>query len=322
MINYKIKWSSSVKAKLLRNKKFKFKSNNIYTTNYRPFVKYKYYKCNDLSDRLTSNHYQLFGKNLDKKNIIIARVGLNTETPNSILASNILPDYSYLSPASNGCRIYALYKYDEYNSRKDNITDWGLEQFKNNYELQITKKDIFYYAYAVLHNPKYREKYKLNLKREFPRLPFYKNFYKWSNWGKTLMDLHINYETVKPYPAVKTLHATSPKENPKTKLKKDKKTTEIFLDENTSLIGIPEKAFEYKIGNRSAIEWILNQYKEKTYSKNVLEKYPDKKILNDKFNNYKFADYKEQIIDLIKRIATISIETIKIINQMRTETLF
>ena len=84
--------------------------------------------------------------------------------------------------------------------RIDNITDWGLEQFVNHYkDKKIKKEDIFHYVYAVLHNPAYRKKYELNLKREFPRIPFYKDFWQWAKWGKQLMDLHINYEDAKPY---------------------------------------------------------------------------------------------------------------------------
>ena len=169
-----------------------------------------------------------------------------------------------------------------------------------------------------MHNPKYKEKYKLNLKREFPRLPFYQDFIKWVDWGKELMNLHIDYEKVKPY-KLKIVKNDKPKDKPKPKLKKDKINNDIILDENTTVKGIPDIAFEYKLGNRSAIEWILNQYKEKTYSKNILKKYPNKQILNDKFNNYKFANYKKQVINLIKKITTVSIKTMKIIKQMDDE---
>ena len=85
----------------------------------------------------------------------------------------------------------------------DNITDWGLEQFREHYQpgrakekRPITKEAIFHYVYGVLHDPVYREKYAINLKREFPRIPFYADFWKWSDWGEELMNLHIGYETV------------------------------------------------------------------------------------------------------------------------------
>ncbi len=159
--------------------------------------------------------------------------------------------------------------------------------------------------YAVLHNPAYRKKYELNLKREFPRIPFYEDFKQWAAWGKTLMDLHINYETVEPY-NLKEI-TTDTKENPKAKLKADKESGTIILDENTTLTGIPKEAWTYKLGNRSALEWILDQYKESK---------PKDPTIAEKFNTYKFADYKTQVIDLLKRVCTVSVETMKIIEQM------
>ena len=322
LINYKIKWSASLKIELLKHKEIDYKKDKIDTIFYRPFIKKHYYRDKNLSDRLTKNHFDLFGKNLEEENLLIARMGLNTEQQFSVLSANRLVDYSYLSPASNGCRIYPLYRNDQSGTRRDNITNWGLDRFREHYKLkEITKKDIFYYTYAVLHNPNYREKYKLNLKREFPRLPFYKDFYKWKNWGQELMNLHINYETVKSYDELIIKNEKLKVEKPETKLKLDKKNNEIILDENTTITNIPAIALKYKFGSRSAIEWILNQYKTKKYSKKILKKYPDKQILNEKFNIYKFENYKNQVIDLIKRITTVSVETVKITNKMKQELL-
>ncbi|MBF2057606.1 MAG: DUF559 domain-containing protein [Cyanobacterium sp. T60_A2020_053] len=191
----------------------------------------------------------------------------------------------------------------------------------------ITKEDIFYYVYGVLHNPKYREKYELNLKREFPRIPFYNDFWQWANWGKKLMDLHLNYETIKPY-ELKRIDQPSPPQPPspkgegntltpnpsptrrgeiKTKLKADKIKHQIIIDEVTTLTEIPPIAWEYKLGNRSALEWILDQYKEKK---------PKDKTIAEKFNNYHFADYKEEVIELLMRVTMVSVETMKIIADM------
>ena len=169
----------------------------------------------------------------------------------------------------------------------------------------ITKLDIFHYTYAVLHHPAYRTKYELNLKREFPRLPFYKDFQQWASWGKSLMDLHLNYETIEPYGLQRVEIAT--KDNPKAKLKADKTNGVISLDENTQLIGVEAIAWEYKLGNRSALEWILDQYKEKK---------PKDPTIAKLFNTYKFADYKEQVIDLLQRVCTVSVRTMEIVQQM------
>ncbi|MFN9600053.1 MAG: type ISP restriction/modification enzyme, partial [Dolichospermum sp.] len=197
------------------------------------------------------------------------------------------------------------------------ITDWGLKQIQTHYQDEtITKIDIFHYTYAVLHNPAYRTKYELNLKRDFPRLPYYENFPKWVNWGKQLMEIHINYETVTPYNLtrldipLKDTPSTSLRERQKTikvKLKADKTKDSIILDDVTTLSNIPKIAWEYMLGNRSALEWILDQYKEKK---------PKDPTIAEKFNTYRFADYKEQVIDLLMRVCTVSVETMKIIREM------
>lgn len=195
-------------------------------------------------------------------------------------------------------------------------TDWGLIQVQTHYnDPTITKESIFYYTYAVLHHPTCRSKYELNLKREFPRLPFYADFHQWATWGKALMDLHLNYETIKPYglrrvdvgrkkstsdtPLQATLIPIDTPDpakpikrtTPKAKLKADKTEGKIILDTETTLEGIPAAAWDYKLGNRSALEWILDQYKEKT---------PKDPTIAKLFNTYKFADYKEHVIDLLQ----------------------
>ncbi|MGI0481895.1 type ISP restriction/modification enzyme [Geminocystis sp. CENA526] len=185
-------------------------------------------------------------------------------------------------------------------------------------KILITKEDIFYYVYAVLHNPKYRSKYELNLKREFPRIPFYDSFYQWVNWGKKLMNLHLNYEEIELYnlkridtPVTRSVNPLPPESSslPKAKLKADKIKHQIIIDEVTTLTEIPPITWEYKLGNRSALEWILDQYKEKK---------PKDKTIAEKFNNYRFTDYKEQVIDLLMRVTTVSVETMKIINEMES----
>jgi hypothetical protein len=119
------------------------------------------------------------------------------------------------------------------------------------------------------------------------------------------MDLHINYETIEPYP-MKRVDIPSDK-TPKPKLKADKIANKIILDDVTTLENIPQIVWEYKLGNRSALEWILDQYKEKK---------PKDPTIAEKFNTYKFADYKEQVIDLLTRVCSVSFETMQIIQFM------
>jgi predicted helicase len=157
----------------------------------------------------------------------------------------------------------------------------------------------------VLHHPAYRSKYALNLKREFPRIPLYENFFQWAAWGKQLMELHLNYETVQPFGLIRK--EVEVKAEAKAKLKADKERGIIILDENTELHGIPPIAWTYQLGNRSALEWILDQYKEKK---------PSDPTIAQKFNNYKFHRYKEKVIDLLDRVCRVSVETMAIVKQM------
>ncbi len=177
---------------------------------------------------------------------------------------------------------------------------------------QLTKDDIFHYVYGVLHDPVYRETNALNLKREFPRIPFYLDFWRWAEWGEKLMALHIGYETVEPWPVTRTdlpdEKARAAGVTPKAMLKADRDNGIIRLDTETTLSGIPSQAWAYRLGNRSGLDWILDQYKEKT---------PKDPTIREKFNTYRFADYKEKVADLIARVARVSVETVAITEAMK-----
>nr|MCU0392920.1 hypothetical protein [Thermoflexibacter sp.] len=213
-----------------------------------------------------------------------------------------------------------LYRYEN-GERKENITDWALALFEERYSTSlrsgISKQDIFHYVYAVLHHPKYRAKYEQNLKRDFPRIPLYPDFWQWASWGKALMDLHLGYETIESYELevvsyeLKNNNSSTSQRSgtavPKTKLKANKELGEIYIDETITLQGIPAEAWEYKLGNRSALEWVLDQYKESK---------PSDSTIAEKFNTYRFADYKAQVIDLLQKVCTVSVETMKIVREM------
>jgi len=301
-LDYSIKWSSVLKKRFLNAEILEYNDKYIIKLSYRPFVSKFYYSEKGLSDRLTSNHYEIFGNALKSENKLIMFSGIGS----SKLFQNFAIDYMFGLDCLEKTQCLPLYRYDSEGNRTDNITDWGLNQFQTHYQDNtITKENIFYYTYAVLHNPAYLQKYAINLKREFPRLPFYEDFSQWVNWGKQLMDLHLNYEKAKKY-KLKQIDIETNKPN-KPKLKADKEAGKIYLDQTTTLQGIPSIAWDYKLGNRSALEWILDQYKEKK---------PRDKTIAEKFNTYRFADYKEHVIDLLKRVCTVSVETMKIIGKM------
>ncbi len=126
-------------------------------------------------------------------------------------------------------------------------------------------------------------------------------------WGKRLMDVHLNYEEAALYPLERVEKELKVSKENKPRLKPDREKGIIYLDQVTELQSIPLEAWNYKLGNRSALDWILNQYKEK--------KIRDK-IVREKFNTYHFADYKEQVVELLQRICTVSVKTMKVINEM------
>ncbi len=297
-IDPKIKFTRDLKKDYYDGKKLTLRNDEFRHCLYRVFAKKNIYYAEELNEM----RYQtpLLFPNTKSKNVLIA-INQGSKAFN-ILASQYLVDLHF----NGDSQCLPFYRYSNSNVPLDNITDWGLQQFQENYhDTNITKEDIFHYVYAVLHNPAYRIKYELNLKRDFPRIPFYDDFSKWAAWGKALMDLHINYETAELFPLQEITNNET--EKPKAKLKADKEAGLIILDEATILKGIPAEAWLYKLGNRSALEWVLDQYKEKK---------PTDPTIAEKFNTYRFADYKTQVIDLLKRVCTVSLETMKITKEM------
>lgn len=300
---FSIKWDRELDKYLVRKVSKIFNKKSVVKGLYRPFISQFLY-----FDKHFNGMPYLWPKiyNADNKNLFIGISGLGASKPFHLLASENIIGLDTIEKT----QCLPLYSYTDAGERVENITNWGLEQFTTHYQNnKISKEDIFHYVYAVLHHPAYRKKYELNLKRDFPRIPFYDDFFKWANWGKALMALHIDYETVAPF-GLKTINAKEPKEQPKAKLKADKETGEIVLDENTTLSGVPAIAWQYKLGNRSALEWVLDQYKESK---------PKDPTIAEKFNTYHFADYKKQVIDLLNRVCTVSVQTMDIINQMTGE---
>ena len=198
-----------------------------------------------------------------------------------------------------------LYRYTASGERVSNITERGLRQFREHYEDEsISAEDIFAYTYASLHDPAYRQKYEADLRREFPRLPFHEDFATWMRLGQELLDLHIGFENAEPYDLVRVDKDIAAG---KATLKADKGKGTIILDSKTTLTGVPDKAWEYRLGSRSALEWVLDQYKEKK---------PRDPTIRDKFNTYRFADHKERVIDLLQRVCTVSVETVRIVDEL------
>ncbi len=303
-LSQNIKWTRDLKKSVRMGINLELENNKIVPCFYRPYTKKLLYYDKYVNEM----RYQLpniFPNGKEKENIVIS---VNVGCPVfAILATNYIFDYALLKFGNGSTPCFPLYRYNSGN-RIDNITDWGLKQFVSHYKnKKISREDIFHYVYAVLHNPEYRRKYEQNLKRELPRIPFYDDFRKWVLWGKSLMNLHLNYETIEPYPLRRTDIEPAGHSRCTPKLKADMKTGTIVIDNLTTLSGVPNTAWEYKLGTYSALQWILEQYKEK--------KIKDPTVA-EKFNNYCFADYKEQVIDLLMRVCTVSVKTMEIIREM------
>jgi len=301
-VNYSIKWTRALFNECIRNTHLEYCEGNIKSSLYRPFTVSNVYFAKELNEM----QYQLPKMIVQGNKYICVLVGNRLSF--SSLATSHIPNLALFSLDPIQC--LTLYHLDSDGNRHDNITDWALAEFRTHYaDEAITKEDIFHYVYAVLHNPAYRKKYELNLKRSFPRIPYYEGFGEWAAMGKELMELHIGFETAEPYPLARIDVELDIIGSPKAKLKADKEHGSIILDECTSLTGIPHNAWDYKLGNRSALEWILDQYKEKK---------PKDPTIAKLFNTYRFADYKEVVIDLLMRVCTVSVKTMKIVGQMES----
>jgi predicted helicase len=292
----KIKWSRNLKSRFKRGLKEEFTETQIEKINYRPFSYHVFYNSSLFIDEhgQTENIF-----NQDNLGICIS--GNNSSKHFQSLAVNTFPSLDLLEKT----QCIPLY-YSKVGKSQSNVTQWAVEQFTTKYtDKTINDEAIFHYVYAVLHHPAYRKKYEINLKREFPRIPLYDHFWQWAKWGEELMNLHLNYETIEPWGLIRK--DIDQKEQPKAKLKAEKTTGVITLDENTELHGIPALAWTYKLGNRSALEWILDQYKEKK---------PSDPTIAEKFNTYRFADYKDKVIELLDRVCRVSVVTMEIIGKM------
>ena len=312
-----IKWSRDLRNEFNRGRRIVYTEASRIRTLYRPFVTKEHFADVTMNDVLTRNHHEMFGKDLTQPNCVINFQTTSARRPFAVLASDKLADWHLFF---DGAQCLPLYRYTPDGERVSNITDWALRHINDYYRKgwgkhfeefaggdSITAEDIFAYTYAVLHDPVYRHEYANDLLREFPRLPLYYTFDDFANWGRELLDLHTSFESAEPFELERRESRLAGDKPPKVILKADKEKGRITLDENTTLAGVPDDAWRYVLGSRSALEWVLDQYKEKK---------PRDPTIREKFNTYRFADHKERVIDLIKRVCTVSVRTMEIVDGM------
>ena len=303
----KIKWSEGLKSDLRRGRIAEYAEGKVRNSLYRPFTKSNLYFDRMMIERVYGFPSIFPTPETEAKNraIIVSdhgfRAGFNT------LMANLIPDLHTLA-ARDGFQCFPFYTYDkDGGNRQENITDWALAQFRAHYRAdRITKWDIFHYVYALLHHPDYRERYEANLKRDLPHLPYAPNFLEFAKAGQELGKIHVGYEDVEEYTLRFVEKPNTPINFRVEKMKLSKDRTQIVYNNSLTLDGIPVEVFDYRLGNRSALEWVIDQYRVKTDNRSGIEKDPNR------------ADDVRYIVRLIGKVVAISWETVQIVERIRT----
>ena len=221
------------------------------------------------------------------------------------MPTNIIPK---LDLAFEAAQCFPYYTYSEDGSnRRENITDWSLAQFQAVYGAEVTKWNIFHYVYAMLHHSQYRERYAENLKRELPCIPLLSkgdDFELCVRIGKQLMALHLQYEQVAEYPLkwVENKDVSINWRVEKMRLSPNKDA--LVVNEWLTLAAIPPACFQYRLGNRSALEWVIDQCQVSKDKRSEITSDPNRE------------DEPEYIVRLVGRVVTVSVETVKLVDEL------
>jgi predicted helicase len=303
----KISWSRKLKYSLKRGQTVKFGSERIREACYRPFAHMLLYFDPFLTD-FPAAMPRIFPTVVsESENRVICLTDLASEKPFTTLMSHHMVD-RHLVGAGCGTQCFPFYVYDEDGTnRRENIADWAVEQFTSALGITVDKWQIFHYIYGLLHSPEYREKYQANLKRELPRIPLPKSpddFRAFVSAGERLADLHVNYESQKEYSLEKIENPDMPLNWRVEKMKLTKDKAAIIYNDFLTLAGIPPETFEYKLGNRSALEWIIDRYRIHIDKRSGIVNDPNR------------ADDQQYIVKLIGKIITVSLETVRIVRAL------
>lgn len=300
--NY-IKWTRKLEQLVARNQEITFNSNNIKLSLYRPFTKKWLYYQNEVIE--SPGQWQ---KKFGQENIVIVTTGRGTSRNFSVIVTNLLPD---IQLQMNG---QGFMRYD------NEVDETSLFQNNDNMSQEYADKlglsldDTFAYVYGLLNSREYQEKYANDLKKDLARIPIVKNKEKYVEVGQKLMDLHLKYEEVPVYDGVEITPFVNPSYKV-TKMRFAKKRDEngklvndlstIIFNSDITISNIPEKAYEYVVNGRSAIEWIIDQYQVKTDRKSGITDDP-----NDYSENEKY------IFNLLLRIINVSVQTVDLIKSL------
>lgn len=329
-----IKWTSSLLPKLRRKEKAVYDTKNLRVSLYRPFCKQWLY----FDTAFIHRPYQLpkLFPTTKHKNLVICVCGIGVTKDFTCIMTNIIPDLELIGKS----QCFPLYWYEDQKSkdsqdlftqalseeeryiRHDGITNWILKTARKQYGKNVQKEDIFYYVYGLLHSPDYRKTFTTDLKKSLPRLPLVdkaEDFWTFSKAGRELAELHLNYETIEPYPYCNIKSEAFTKEGDfktyrvqKMRFgKKDSKTADkstIIYNSAITINGIPEKAYEYVVNGKSAIEWLMERYAINTDSKSG--------ITNDPNDWAKEQGDEKYILNLLLRIVNLSLKSVEIIESL------
>jgi predicted helicase len=295
----RISWSRDLRQDLERERVLEFSKDKIRESLYRPFTKSKLFFDRILNEEVYRFQKLFPSKKSEEENQVIC-ITNHSQVPFNVQITNRISEIA-VGGRPGQCFPFYVYELDETN-RRENITDWALEQFQIHYQdPKITKWDIFHYTYALLHHPHYCQRYAANLKRELPRIPFAPEFQPFATAGKRLAEIHINYEQQPEYRLKHIENKDLPIDWRVEKMRLSKDKTQIKYNDFLTLAGIPPETFAYKLGNRSALDWIIDQYRVSTDKRSGITNDPNR------------LDDEEYIVRLIKQVITVSLETVKIV---------
>ncbi|MBI1926972.1 N-6 DNA methylase, partial [Candidatus Poribacteria bacterium] len=300
--DHRIKWTRQVKASLNKLQLSDYREEHLRSSLYRPFIT-NYLYFDDFWNEERYQQYLIFPiPATESENKVICLSAIGNKKEFHCLVVNVIPDLHLTGDSQS----FPFYTYNEYGTnRRENITDWSLSVFRAHYQDEtIGKWDIFHYVYAVLHHPDYRERYQANLKRELPRIPFASDFWAFANAGERLAEIHVHYEEQPEYPLKMVETPNQPLDWRVEKMRLSKDKTQLRYNDFLTLDGIPSEAFAYRLGNRSALDWVIDQYQVKTDKRSGIVNDPNRQ------------DDPEYIVRLIGQAITVSLETVRIVKSL------
>ncbi len=240
---------------------------------------------------------------------MVINTGVGNGKDFSTLVSDFISDCSLISPN----QAYPLY-YDDLGNRHYAISGYALNLFRRHYgDNLIAEEEIFYYIYAILHHKGYLEKYKNSLAKEAPRIALSEDFKELSTLGKKLAELHLNYENGEMHTSVKyttLMNAEIEGYYDVVQMKKDKKGDSILYNQNIAITKIPQKAFEYVVNGKSAIDWVIERYQKTTDKESLIENNP---------NDYAGGKYVFELLCRVIKLSEKSVDLIEKISEKRFE---